>query len=374
MATSRSRPPTSPADCGSSRSSSSVSPEGKRVLIRMLIPADGRAGRPHRCHPGDTDRIIASGWEVRDRAELQQVRKTRRRRRRALQAELSQGEPTTAASRRSPPSTTRLATPEVFHGAVLDHSLVVTCSGPGSSPATRAWAMWCCPRWTPTACSSSTPTHWDSGPAGPSRCRCRSSARPGAIFGINERHHSLAICTCVANARSRPDPHDGRSTARDAVGEALTGQYRRVPAVLNPGRHTNDKMVSFYVRAPGDRGHRVLAPAACGSTKPITPQRKSPRLATGATSGSAIFLPPCGHEFRRDPVPGIDCLGPRGGRGDRRSRRRPRRGRGGPGRRRGPGAGAVRILGGGGPMAGGFIYRRRTPIQKAAARRFLSRT
>ena len=121
--------------------------EGKGPDPDALYLRDGRARRPHRCHPGDTDRIIiASGWEVRDRAELQQVRKT-------LDGagvpykQLSQGE---ADDRRveevltfDDPAGNTL---EVFHGAVLDHSPVVTLRGavrhrrPGHGPrgATRA--------------------------------------------------------------------------------------------------------------------------------------------------------------------------------------------------------------------------------------------
>ena len=99
-------------------------PDPDALYLRM----DERAARIV-VTPGDTDRIIASGWEVRDRAELQRVRET-------LDGagvpykQLSQGE---ADDRRveevltfDDPAGNTL---EVFHGAVLDHSPVVTPFG-----------------------------------------------------------------------------------------------------------------------------------------------------------------------------------------------------------------------------------------------------
>ena len=73
------------------------------------------------------------------------------------------------------------------------------------------------------------------------------------FLGINERHHSLAIC---------PAAHLGdpgvvhvmvEVDSLDAVGQALDRVNKdgfQLSSTL--GRHTNDKMVSFYVRAPGD--------------------------------------------------------------------------------------------------------------------------
>jgi len=73
------------------------------------------------------------------------------------------------------------------------------------------------------------------------------------FLGINERHHSLAIC---------PASHVGdpglvhlmvEVDSLDAVGQALDRVNKdgfQLSSTL--GRHTNDKMVSFYVRAPGD--------------------------------------------------------------------------------------------------------------------------
>ena len=72
------------------------------------------------------------------------------------------------------------------------------------------------------------------------------------FMGVNQRHHSLAIC---------PAPHGDppglvhlmvEVDSLDAVGRALDEIGHRGFSVSSTlGRHTNDKMVSFYVRAPG---------------------------------------------------------------------------------------------------------------------------
>jgi 2,3-dihydroxybiphenyl 1,2-dioxygenase len=72
------------------------------------------------------------------------------------------------------------------------------------------------------------------------------------FFGVNERHHSLALC---------PAPHGGAPglvhimvevDSLDAVGRALDRVTQKGFSLSSTlGRHTNDKMISFYVRAPG---------------------------------------------------------------------------------------------------------------------------
>ena len=73
------------------------------------------------------------------------------------------------------------------------------------------------------------------------------------FMGVNERHHSLAICP----AQTLRDPGLIHLMVEvdtlDAVGQALdrvNAEGFQLSSTL--GRHTNDKMVSFYVRAPGD--------------------------------------------------------------------------------------------------------------------------
>ena len=225
-------------------------PDPDALYLRM----DERAARIV-VTPGDTDRIVAAGWEVRDRAELQRVRET-------LDAagvpykQLSQGE---ADDRRveevltfDDPAGNTL---EVFHGAVLDHSPVVTPFGARFVTGDQGMGHVVLPAldanglfefYTETLGFLSRGSFRVPLPKefGPIRIR---------FLGVNERHHSLAI----APAMTLRDPGLIHMMVEvdtlDAVGEALDRVDKegfQLSSTL--GRHTNDKMVSFYVRAPGD--------------------------------------------------------------------------------------------------------------------------
>lgn len=225
-------------------------PDPAALYLRM----DERAARIV-VTPGETDRIIASGWEVRDRAGLRRVRDT-------LDAagiaykELSQGE---ADDRRveevltfDDPAGNTL---EVFHGAVLDHSPVVTPFGARFVTGDQGMGHVVLPAldanglfefYTETLGFLSRGSYRVPLPKefGPIRIR---------FLGVNERHHSLAI----APAMTLRDPGLIHMMVEvdslDTVGEALdrvTKEDFQLSSTL--GRHTNDKMVSFYVRAPGD--------------------------------------------------------------------------------------------------------------------------
>ncbi len=225
-------------------------PDPAALYLRM----DERAARIV-VTPGETDRIIASGWEVRDRAGLRRVRDT-------LDAagiaykELSQGE---ADDRRveevltfDDPAGNTL---EVFHGAVLDHSPVVTPFGARFVTGDQGMGHVVLPAldanglfefYTDTLGFLSRGSYRVPLPKefGPIRIR---------FLGVNERHHSLAI----APAMTLRDPGLIHMMVEvdslDTVGEALdrvTKEDFQLSSTL--GRHTNDKMVSFYVRAPGD--------------------------------------------------------------------------------------------------------------------------
>jgi 2,3-dihydroxybiphenyl 1,2-dioxygenase len=226
-------------------------PDADGLYLRM----DERAARMI-VLPGDTDRVLAVGWEVRDQFALARVG-------RAVEAagfgvkELSRHE----CEERRVESAILFEDPagtpvEVFFGPVLDHEPVRT-------------------RWTqrfvtgdqgmghvvlPTTAMDETVSFYTEvlgflprgairlgGPAptdGPVR-RVR-------FMGVNQRHHSLAVC---------PAPHGEAPglvhlmmevDSLDAVGRALDEVNRRGFSVSSTlGRHTNDKMVSFYVRAPG---------------------------------------------------------------------------------------------------------------------------
>jgi 3,4-dihydroxy-9,10-secoandrosta-1,3,5(10)-triene-9,17-dione 4,5-dioxygenase len=225
-------------------------PDPSALYLRM----DERAARMILV-PGDTERVINVGWEVRDRAALQRVKAT-------LDGagvpfkQLSQEE---ADARRVEEAITfedpAGITLEVFHGAVLDHSAVITPFGAKFITGDQGMGHIVVPASDPNglfdfytevlgfrsrgAFRIPTPPEF-----GPIRVR---------FLGINERHHSLAICP----AMHQRDPGVVHIMVEvdtlDAVGQALdriNAEGIQLSSTL--GRHTNDKMVSFYVRTPGD--------------------------------------------------------------------------------------------------------------------------
>lgn len=205
--------------------------------------------------PGDTDQVLAVGWEVRDQFAVAAVG-------RAVEAagvgvkvlapEECDQRRVEAAIRFDDPAGTPT---EVFFGPLLDHSPVLT--GYGQEFVTGAQGMGHVV--LPTTQPEETVAFYTevlgflprgairlggSGASGPAR-RVR-------FMGVNRRHHSLAVC---------PAPH-GEAPGLvhlmmevdelDAVGRALDKVNKHGFSLSSTlGRHTNDKMVSFYVRAPG---------------------------------------------------------------------------------------------------------------------------
>jgi 3,4-dihydroxy-9,10-secoandrosta-1,3,5(10)-triene-9,17-dione 4,5-dioxygenase len=225
-------------------------PDENALYLRM----DERAARII-VVPGDTDKIVTVGWEVRDHAALQRVKS-------ALDAagvpvkELSLEE---ADARRveeviafdDPAGTST----EVFHGAVLDHSPVVTPFGAKFVTGEQGLGHVVLPAldvpglfqfYTEVlgfvsrgAFRVPTPPEF-----GPVRVR---------FLGINQRHHSLAICPAMTLRDPGLIHLMVEVDSLDTVGQALDRVNKdgfQLSSTL--GRHTNDKMVSFYVRAPGD--------------------------------------------------------------------------------------------------------------------------
>ena len=260
-------------------------PDESALYLRM----DERAARII-VVPGDTDQIVTVGWEVRDHAALERVKA-------ALDAagvpfkQLSQDE---ADARRveeviafDDPAGTSL---EVFHGAVLDHSPVVTPFGArfvtGDQglghvvlPATgRPRALRVLHRSTGFRLARRVPGAGTAGVrtgAGAVPRHQRTSPQPGDLPGD-------------APARSRPDPPDGggRQPRRRRAG-AGPGQQGRLPAVVDAGP-AHQRQDGVVLRARARRlGHRVRHRRHARRRKPTTPQRKSPPTATGATSGSS---------------------------------------------------------------------------------------
>jgi 3,4-dihydroxy-9,10-secoandrosta-1,3,5(10)-triene-9,17-dione 4,5-dioxygenase len=225
-------------------------PDPDAIYLRM----DERAARII-VVPGDTDKIVTIGWEVRDHAAMERVKATLNAAGVAVK-ELSQED---ADERRveeviafdDPAGTST----EVFHGAVLDHTPVVTPFGAKFVTGEQGLGHVVLPAldvpglfafYTEVLGFKSrgafrVPTPPEFGPV-----RVR-------FLGVNQRHHSLAICPAM-NLRDPGLIHlMVEVDTLDAVGQALDRVNKhgfQLSSTL--GRHTNDKMVSFYVRAPGD--------------------------------------------------------------------------------------------------------------------------
>jgi 3,4-dihydroxy-9,10-secoandrosta-1,3,5(10)-triene-9,17-dione 4,5-dioxygenase len=205
--------------------------------------------------PGDVDRVLTVGWEVRDHAALEEVKVT-------LDAggvafkELSAAE---ADERRveevitfEDPAGTTL---EVFHGAVLDHSPVVTPYGARFVTGDQGLGHVVLPAIDPSGLFDFYTGVLDFRSRGAFRVPAPPEFGPIRVrfLGINERHHSLAICPATNQDKPGLVHVMVEVDSLNAVGQALdrvNAEGFQLSSTL--GRHTNDKMVSFYVRAPGD--------------------------------------------------------------------------------------------------------------------------
>jgi 3,4-dihydroxy-9,10-secoandrosta-1,3,5(10)-triene-9,17-dione 4,5-dioxygenase len=225
-------------------------PDDSALYLRM----DERAARII-VVPGEADRIVTIGWEVRDRAALEDVKS-------ALDAagtpykQLSLEE---ADERRveeviafDDPAGTSL---EVFHGAVLDHSPVVTPFGARFVTGEQGLGHVVLPALDVNGVFDFYTTVLGFKSRGAFRVPVPKEFGPVRVrfLGINERHHSLAICPATTVRDPGLVHLMVEVDSLDAVGQALdrvnTDGFQLSSTL---GRHTNDKMVSFYVRAPGD--------------------------------------------------------------------------------------------------------------------------
>lgn len=225
-------------------------PDDSALYLRM----DERAARIT-VLPGDADRIVTVGWEVRDHAALERLKTTLD----AAGVAFEPLPPETAEARRveeaitfDDPAGTTL---EVFHGPVLDHSPVVTPFGARFVTGDQGLGHVVLPAvdvhglfefYTDVLGFRSRGAFRVPAPPefGPLRVR---------FLGINERHHSLAICPAMTLRDPGLVHLMVEVDSLDAVGRALDRvdtEGFQLSSTL--GRHTNDKMVSFYVRAPGD--------------------------------------------------------------------------------------------------------------------------
>lgn len=203
---------------------------------------------------GEVDRVESVGWEVGDHLALARVERAVEAAGipvKALTTEVLQARRIEAGIAFEAPGSTPV---EVFHGAKLDHSPVATPYGnrfvtgalglghvvvPVDEPA-AAYAFYAEVLGFRSRGAFAFPTPPDRPPA-----RIR-------FMGVNARHHSLAIMPSP-NLRAPALVHIMvECETLDEVGLALdrvTSAGYHLSSTL--GRHTNDKMVSFYVRTPG---------------------------------------------------------------------------------------------------------------------------
>lgn len=204
--------------------------------------------------PGDVDKVLAVGWEVRDQFALRRLVEDVEKA--GTQVEWCSPQ---EANDLGAEEVVRFADPtgipvEVFHSAILDHSPIVTPFGNRFVTAEQGMGHVVLP--TPVADDALAFYQEVLGflPRGAIAMGPPSDvAAPRVRFlGINERHHSLAIV---------PAPHGQAPNLvhlmveveeLDDVGRALDRVHEHeFPISSTLGRHTNDKMVSFYLRAPG---------------------------------------------------------------------------------------------------------------------------
>jgi 3,4-dihydroxy-9,10-secoandrosta-1,3,5(10)-triene-9,17-dione 4,5-dioxygenase len=244
----------------------------RHFAFRVLGFAEGKGSDPSALYlrmderaarivvvPGETDRVLTVGWEVRDHAALQRIKATLDGAGVAFK-QLSVDE---AEARRveevitfEDPAGTAL---EVFHGPVLDHSPVITPFGAKFVTGDQGLGHIVLPATDPgglfdfyTEVLGFRSRGAFRVPLTPRGAKAFGPVRV-RFLGINERHHSLAICP----AAHRRDPGVVHIMVEvdtlDAVGQALDRiNTEGIQLSSTLGRHTNDKMVSFYVRAPGD--------------------------------------------------------------------------------------------------------------------------
>ncbi|GAB0103739.1 biphenyl-2,3-diol 1,2-dioxygenase [Nocardia sp. JMUB6875] len=203
--------------------------------------------------PGERDEVIAVGWQVADRRSLELVRETLEKAGVAVST-LSVAE----AVNRHVEEAIAFVDPsgftiEVFHGPLLDHSPVVGKFGNRFVTGDLGLGHVVLPvRDIEEARQFYTDV---LGFASRGSFRVGPPEHPIWIrfMGVNPRHHSLALIP-----GSRPDGPGivhvmVEVDSLDDVGRALDRVNKagyHLSSTL--GRHTNDKMISFYVRTPGN--------------------------------------------------------------------------------------------------------------------------
>ncbi|WP_306361197.1 VOC family protein [Nocardia sp. CC227C] len=202
--------------------------------------------------PGDRDEVIAVGWQVADGRSLSLVRETLEQAGVAVTA-LSPAEAVARHVEEAIAFTDPSGfTIEVFHGPLLDHSPVLTRHGARFVTGELGLGHVVLPVRDIEAARRFYTEVLDFTARGSFRVGPPEQPIWIRFLGVNARHHSLALIP-----GSRPDGPGivhvmVEVDTLDDVGRALdrvTAAGYHLSSTL--GRHTNDKMISFYVRTPG---------------------------------------------------------------------------------------------------------------------------
>ncbi|MEU6261381.1 VOC family protein [Streptomyces sp. NPDC047043] len=224
-------------------------PEADALYLR----ADERGGRIV-VLPGAEDRVEAVGWEVRDHLALGRVQA-------AVEAAgiaakpLSQQEcdlrRVEAAVAFEAPGGTPV---EIFHGPALDHSPLATPYGNRFVTGKLGAGHVVVPVGDLDGAYRFYTETLGFLPRGAFRLPAPPEYGPVRLrfLGVNARHHSLALLPSPELKAPALVHIMVECETLDEVGRALDRVLKagyHVSSTL--GRHTNDKMVSFYVRTPG---------------------------------------------------------------------------------------------------------------------------
>lgn len=204
--------------------------------------------------PAAIDRVSAVGWEVRDQSALARLRERLEGLGHAVKPmslEEADARGVEEAFSMDDPGGTPL---EFFHGPVLDHSPVLTGYGQKFVTGDQGLGHVVVPSPNFDETYRFYTETLEFLPRGAFRMPAPPEYGPMRIrfLGVNQRHHSLALMP-VPEGKDPGLVHVMVEVDNlDAVGRALDQVVRRnFPVSSTLGRHTNDKMISFYVGAPG---------------------------------------------------------------------------------------------------------------------------
>ncbi|WP_413098273.1 VOC family protein [Streptomyces sp. Inha503] len=224
-------------------------PEPGALYLRM----DERNGRIV-IRPGEEDRVEAVGWEVRDHLALGRVR-------RAVEAAGIATKPLAqedcdlrrveAAFAFEAPGGTPV---EIFHGPALDHSPLATPYGNRFVTGKLGAGHVVVPVGDLDGAFGFYTETLGFLPRGAFRLPAPPESGPVRLrfLGVGARHHSLALLPSPELKAPALVHIMVECETLDEVGRALDRVLKagyHLSSTL--GRHTNDKMISFYVRTPG---------------------------------------------------------------------------------------------------------------------------